>query len=403
MWNHKPVVVYHPEVNGMAVSACDPDTLTQRKIGVIMNSHFKDGKLRAEAWLDPERMDSVDTRVKESIEKNEMMELSTGVFTDNEHAEGEWNDEPYVAVARNYRPDHLALLPDVIGACSVEDGAGFLRCNEEMSHGTVRSLLSAALDDDVYIEDVFDNFVIFVRDGAFFKQSYVEKDDAVMLVDTPEEVVRVTEYRTKNGDVIGNLGKESTMNKEQKVKALIENARTKWTNEDKDTLMALEEEVIDKMTPEETSDDGSTAEGEGDDADAKVEGDDADAKVEGDDAEVENAAREGAAALNPEPKKPMSVEEYVNNAPAEIRAMLVSGVTSYRRDKKKVIDAITANEHNAFSQKQLQGKDLVELQQIAALCQTNKAQDDGQSFLGQEGAVDLTANVEEPLEIPSTA
>ena len=37
-WNHKPVVVYHPEANGEGVSACDPIILSNRKVGVIMNA-----------------------------------------------------------------------------------------------------------------------------------------------------------------------------------------------------------------------------------------------------------------------------------------------------------------------------------------------------------------------------
>lgn len=31
------------------------------------------------------------------------------------------------AVARNHRPDHLAILPDQVGACSLADGAGLIR------------------------------------------------------------------------------------------------------------------------------------------------------------------------------------------------------------------------------------------------------------------------------------
>jgi len=143
VWNTKPIVVYHPQANGEGISACDPDILTNRKVGVIMNTSIgevevkinkektKLAALRAEAWLEVDRMKKVDERIAEAVEKNEMMELSTGLFTDNEDVEGEWNGEPYIAIARNYRPDHLALLPDLVGACSIEDGAGFLRLNEQ--------------------------------------------------------------------------------------------------------------------------------------------------------------------------------------------------------------------------------------------------------------------------------
>jgi len=191
VWNHKPVVVYHPQVNGVGVSACMPDILTSRKIGVIMNTVFEDGKLKAEAWIDLDRAKAVDERIVSAIENKAVMELSTGLFTDNENVEGEWRGEKYIAIARNYRPDHLALLPDIKGACSIEDGAGFLRLNSQK------------------------NCIIIDVDKIFTK----------------------------------NNRKEITMNKEKIVQSLIKNEMTNWKDEDKDVLMELEESVLEKMVP----------------------------------------------------------------------------------------------------------------------------------------------------------
>ncbi|MCF1193574.1 hypothetical protein LRR18_18465, partial [Mangrovimonas sp. AS39] len=87
-WNHKPVVVYHPELNGQPLSACDPDILTVQGTGLIMNSSYEPrkgeqpGKLRAEAWLDPVRINEVDERVAEAVQKNTVLELSTGLHID---------------------------------------------------------------------------------------------------------------------------------------------------------------------------------------------------------------------------------------------------------------------------------------------------------------------------------
>jgi hypothetical protein len=134
-WNHKPIVVYHPQRNGTPVSACDPDVITRNGIGVVMNTHYKPGtdktpgKLHAEAWIEVGRADVVDKRVVEAIQNNATMELSTGLYTDNESTRGEWRGESYTAIAKNYRPDHLALLPDQVGSCSRAKGAGFLRNN----------------------------------------------------------------------------------------------------------------------------------------------------------------------------------------------------------------------------------------------------------------------------------
>jgi hypothetical protein len=132
-WNHMPVVVYHPVENGMSVSARTPEQLTSRKIGVLMNTKWDvdNKKLSTETWLDPARIIAVDNRVAEAIENNQMMEVSTGLFMNLEKKEGEWNGENYIGIARNIQPDHLAILPDQRGACSIADGAGFLRVNAE--------------------------------------------------------------------------------------------------------------------------------------------------------------------------------------------------------------------------------------------------------------------------------
>lgn len=127
-WNHKPVVVYHPEMNGVAVSACHPVIMESRKVGYILNSVFDD-KLRSETWIENEKADKVDKRILEALNKGEMMEVSTGLFTDNIPCHGVFNGKEYEYEATNLRPDHLALLPDKKGACSIEDGGGLLQTN----------------------------------------------------------------------------------------------------------------------------------------------------------------------------------------------------------------------------------------------------------------------------------
>lgn len=145
VWNMKPLVIYHPTANGQGVSACTPEVIEKRSVGVVMNSKFDD-KLRAEAWIDEPKCNQVDPRVMKALHKGEMVEVSTGLFTDNEIKEGEYHGKRYVAIARHYRPDHLAILPDKKGACSISDGAGLLQLNEEQ--------LNEAQHDLLGIEDV---------------------------------------------------------------------------------------------------------------------------------------------------------------------------------------------------------------------------------------------------------
>jgi len=132
-WNHIPITVYHPTHNGYHVSARDPGVVDRQGVGVVLNPQFgtngtKEHKLRAEGWFDVERTRAVDPRVLNALERGTPIELSTGLFTDNEPAPLGANHQGrgYEYVARNYRPDHLAVLPDQVGACSIRDGCGVM-------------------------------------------------------------------------------------------------------------------------------------------------------------------------------------------------------------------------------------------------------------------------------------
>jgi len=128
-WNGMPLVLYHPVIDGQNVSAKHPGVIEKSGLGVVKNARLgKNGRLIAEGWFDAKRTQLVDSRVYSSLTSGNPIELSTGLFTDNTPAP--WgathNGRMYQHIARNYRPDHLAILPDQIGACSINDGCGVL-------------------------------------------------------------------------------------------------------------------------------------------------------------------------------------------------------------------------------------------------------------------------------------
>lgn len=133
-WNGMPVVLRHPTRNGQPVSARTEATLNARGLGMVLNARAEDGKLKAELYLDVERMQAIPdaAAMLERFERGEVGELSTGFGTRLERTEGVHNGRRYVAVMREVRPDHLALLPDERGACSVADGCG-LGVNKEQA------------------------------------------------------------------------------------------------------------------------------------------------------------------------------------------------------------------------------------------------------------------------------
>mgnify|MGYP003674976161 CR=1 FL=1 len=128
-WNMKPVVMYHP-VSGSATTLAE---LEARMVGMVMNTRWDGGKLRAEAWFDVERLHALAPEITQALANNEPIEVSTGLYHDADPTPGTWNGEAYQFVARNHRPDHLALLPNGVGACRLADGCGLLQLNEEQT------------------------------------------------------------------------------------------------------------------------------------------------------------------------------------------------------------------------------------------------------------------------------
>lgn len=151
-WNDIPMVVYHPVLNGRNVSGRSPAVLQKSKIGRIYNAVAANGNLDAEGWFDVEATRRVDIRILDALQAGRPIGLSTGLYTTNvpaqRLADGSWpthNGRPYHFVARNYRPDHLAILPDQKGACSLQDGCGVLVGNCDCDPAVSSALMDAWL------------------------------------------------------------------------------------------------------------------------------------------------------------------------------------------------------------------------------------------------------------------
>jgi len=397
-WNMKPIVVYHPELNGKGVSACDPDILATQQIGMVMHAKY-DGKQRAEAWIDNELANNVDDRVLEAIEEGQMMEVSTGLFTDKKEEAGEWEGEEYTGVATNHRPDHLAVLPDKIGACSIADGAGLLQLNEAaeqvpnenlgpaytrkmkelraivgnaMSHSNTYSRLASALRErhasdeggGVYIADVYDDFFVFeiYGDGTtkLFKLGYSMTEHNVTLSDDEAvEVMRVSEYRDLNGTFVGNEAQNTkganAMEKKDLVDGLINNEATSWVEGDRETLMGFEDDQLKKMTPVANADMKAGKKADAKKADKKAD-DKEEEKGKGKGKEVTDNAADVTA---------NTAEEYLASAPVEIKDFLTNAVATHNQQKEEVIAKLVEN--SDFTAEFLRGKNLDELKGMESL------------------------------------
>lgn len=124
LWNGVPIVVGHPIENGQHLSARDPDVLDRSQIGHVYRDRVDGTRRLAEAWIEVEAARRVNPQLLAKIEAGEKVEVSTGLYTENTPGEGEHQGKRYVATARAFRPDHVAVLPSEKGACSVSDGCG---------------------------------------------------------------------------------------------------------------------------------------------------------------------------------------------------------------------------------------------------------------------------------------
>lgn len=140
-WDGYPVTLGHPShpVNNSPMSASDDGVIDRVGMGVLKDSKFHNGKLRANAWLDGERTKQIAPKVYDDALSGRLIEVSTGLFTQEVERSGTHNGRSYTHEVVDYKPDHLAILTDQRGACSVQDGCGMNVHNAE--HITVNNVL----------------------------------------------------------------------------------------------------------------------------------------------------------------------------------------------------------------------------------------------------------------------
>lgn len=125
-WDGKPLVVYHPDML-FNYAANIPQVFSRQKVGNLFTTRFEAGRLKTEAWIDVDRAERVDGRVLAAVRSRKTSEVSTGMVLDLEATAGVFNGKEFYRTVVKIYPDHLAILPDQRGACSVADGAGLCR------------------------------------------------------------------------------------------------------------------------------------------------------------------------------------------------------------------------------------------------------------------------------------
>lgn len=387
-WDNIPIIVYHPK------SAESPKVFNEQVVGHVHGTSFEDNGLRTELWFDENRVRHVDNGIYEALINNQKIELSTGLKTDNEEAENgavfsspTGEQIPYTHIARNHQPDHLAVFTDQVGACSLDDGCGVLN---KLSDDDVRESLRVMLretfnDENIWIETLYVNEVIYsVSTGGLFRVKYTRSKDKVTLSnDVPVQVQRVTTFKVVNVLDSQSGSSDSVSNEEDDmaIKKLSDKVRKEIVDElvsnsccwDEDNRGELESMTDNQLTRTK------------DMADKQIENE-----------EMLTAAEAGfsnstmGVAFNSEKKeweytenkreetevdnqgqkpKQMTEDEWMAQAPDSVRNTFNHARESEQRERKALIDQITANvDKNAKPEKVtfLANKSVEELRQIAS-------------------------------------
>ncbi|NCC61358.1 MAG: DUF2213 domain-containing protein [Verrucomicrobiae bacterium] len=388
VWNTKPVVVQHPTLNGKSLSACDPDVLEKYRVGMIMNTSWDGQRLKAEAWLEPSRLEAVDSRVLNAVQKGEMMEVSTGLFSEIEPKPGVFKSRHYKGVVRNLRPDHLAILPDSIGACSIADGAGLMRnsrkemelilnsfgINRDAAHDKVRLLLRNAASAELgesfdFIENVFDTTFVYKTNEGLWQRNYSLQGGKAVLEGLPVRVERDVTYKALINENQGKKKMENTIKTSLGVRK----------EEDREFLEGLPKEQLTKFMQTANT--------------AVVT-----PSIPPTEEKKEEIMEEVKQVDNTEQVKAPS--DYLEALPAEIREVLNEALTTQAEQKAKLVESIVANKKNILSKEQLTTLKMTELKAMAALAQEEPKVKTSYAGLGPVGNVQNEV-VEEPLLAPT--
>lgn len=296
-WNHIPIVVNHPYDDNYEpprpVSARTEKVLNEAGIGFLLNSR-SEGKLLSETWFDEIRTRELVPNVANSLDNNEPIELSTGLDMDRvDVAEGSvFNGVEYKQLATNYRPDHLAVLPDGIGACSIKDGCGVLVNKDKEKSGM------AKMTDEAK-KEIVDNLI------SNCACQFEEDDREVLNAFNDEKLVGW---------------------KERTAKQVVKNAENKKKEEEK-VLVAnkSKEGFVDDLGNSHTFNDDTK-------------------KWE---TELKESKEDGTVVGNIEVKlvetKVETTEEWIANAPPEIRSSVLHAQKLEQREIGKLVEKLTVN------------------------------------------------------------
>lgn len=135
-WEGVPLVIDHPTRDGVNISAHEEGV---PRYGFLAFPSVN-GKFKAEAWWDVALLHEageIGETILHNLEQGHPMEGSTAYYQEAVEQPGTFNGVPYASIATNLQPDHYAVLPHGIGACSLAQGCGI--CANQLANNQART------------------------------------------------------------------------------------------------------------------------------------------------------------------------------------------------------------------------------------------------------------------------
>lgn len=427
-WNGIPVTVSHPSTNDGNISANDSPEVSERvTVGRVFNTHMVGTKLKAEVYIDEAKIKQISPEALAYIRQGRPLDVSVGVFTEEEQTAGEYNGETYTAIARHHRPDHLALLPGEQGACSWADGCG-IRANSENSllnkkdndekmneqeilalkDSAVKRLLDQSITDNAqgysellnkvrslvdsndsatevnYLEEVYDGYFIYKKrkrddqgrtsDESYYQQHYNSADGGLTLVGEPTKVTKTVSFNpiNTNKEPLRRTKPAKQMENNQKttcflgkVEKLTANKQFGFTPEDKEWLLTQEESLLDKLLARPVA------------AEAPVQA---------------NASAEQVLQVFKNSAK--TPEEFISLAPAEMQESMRNGLALHKANKANLVKKIMDNSASGtWDEAELTAMPIETLEKMGKMIKTPV----DYSAQAHSAELEVNASGEEPL------
>lgn len=399
-WNGRPTTKNHPELNGEQVSANSPTILENTQLGLLFNTKYEHPELKSETWI---KVDKYDDEIENTTE------VSTGLFVEVEKTSGTFNGVDYTGIARNYRPDHLALLTDTIGACSNENGCK-IKTNDRESKNMAENIITTG---SKFTCNEGEDCEEKIKKNEAEKSGLISKLSKLFSLNRKEEI-KVNELSFDN---IWNLAYEAIKSKyktEQNYVGIqdifsgelvyyIESEingswaykfyKTSYTISEKETVIILGDsntEVMPKMTYEEITpmlnneDEKTTTGGNMPESEVKVNSDAPVGKLytDADIAQLIQSNSEKAAIA--------AVEAYKQNAKTEVEEI----------KKVELVESISANSKNYVGKEILSKLSLNDLEEMSV--KLSEIPEDKKADFSANGAETINSNKDSNTYIPKS-